>query len=431
MKIAIIGGGMAGLGAAYQLSRSGHEVTIFEKSASLGGLAATVVVGGEALEAFYHHMFPSYLDFFEVAAEMGIRDSIFFRRAKMGVFYNRTVYPFSGPLDLLRFAPVGFFDRLRAGWAIARLKLVRDWRVFENLSARDWLIKKFGARVYQVLWEPLLKSKFGRYAGGISMAWFWSRIYERPARFGYFRGSFAVFTDALAAHLARRGVKIQLLSPVREIKREGGKISLHLPDKQPEIFDKVIVAAPPEPFAALVGSLMPPEYSLSLKELAYVGTICAILVLRRRLSEYYWLNMNDPDIPFVAVVEQTNFVSPETYGGNHVVYLSKYLDAVDPFYRLKDEEVLVAFLPWLKFINPEFREDWILERYVFRAPHTQPVIPVAYQRRRPSFRTPDKDVWWVSMSHIYPWDRGADHSFHAGRELARELIAAQTADAKV
>ncbi len=57
-----------------------------------------------------------------------------------------------------------------------------------------------------------------------------------------------------------------------------------------------------------------------------------VLELRHSLSDTYWLNVNDPSFPYVGIIEHTNFESPESYGGSHIVYLSKYLPASDPLY---------------------------------------------------------------------------------------------------
>ena len=57
MKVAIIGGGVGGLGAGYEIAKAGHQVVIFEKAPFLGGLASTFNVGGGRLERFFHHLF--------------------------------------------------------------------------------------------------------------------------------------------------------------------------------------------------------------------------------------------------------------------------------------------------------------------------------------------------------------------------------------
>lgn len=422
MKIAIIGGGMAGLGVAYELSKKGHSVSIFEKGKRLGGLAVSSFIDGVPIESFYHHMFPTYYDFFEIAEEIGIKDKIFFTKAKTGVFYDGKVYPFSSPIDLLLFKPVSFFDRLKTGFWTLYLKKKRSWNTFENVTAKSWLKEKFGERVYDVMWRPLLESKFGKYTDEIGMTWFWSRIYERPSKFGYFEGGFNILVESLSSFLIKNGVVLNLNAEVLSLTKNDKDFSIKLLNGSEEKFDQVVVAAPPIPFSKVAHNLLPRDYVFNLENFRYVGTICAILVLKEHLTNYYWLNINDENSPFVAVVEQTNFVPEDTYKGKHPIYLSRYIDSSDPFYQLSEQEIWNRFLGSLKKIIPSFNESMIEEKYLFKAPFTQPVIKTNYKYIKPSFNTPCDGLWWVSMSHIYPWDRGTDHSFHEGRELARQLI---------
>lgn len=423
MKIAIIGGGMAGLGAAYELTQENiHEVTIFERSKRLGGLASTVKVSGEQLEAFYHHLFPNCHDIIEVSDKLGISNDFFLKHAKSGIFYGEKIFPFDTAFDLLRFNPLNFWERLRTGLVLASLRLVRNWKRFERVSAHEWSRRKFGERAYSVIWEPLLESKFGSYSRDIGMSWFWGRIYERPSRFGYFRGSFATLIDRLGKYLESKGIKIVLGKEIKKIERGQDNTFILTMDDKIEVFDHVIIAAAPEPLSKIAASVLPGDFLNGLGRYKYLGVLCAIVVLKQHLTGYYWINMNEKDSPFLGIIEQTNFVPPETYGGFHPIYLPRYLDTGSDLYHLSDEEVWSRYLPALKKINGNFNEDWIVEKCIFRAPFAQPVITPDYRKILPSYKTPVPNLWWVSMSHVYPWDRGMEHSFHAGKELAQELL---------
>ena len=52
--------------------------------------------------------------------------------------------------------------------------------------------------------------------------------------------------------------------------------------------------------------------------------------LDRTLSDTYWLDVGDPTIPITGVIEHTNMQRPETYGGAHLVYISRYLAPNNP-----------------------------------------------------------------------------------------------------
>lgn len=73
MKIAIVGAGIAGLGAAHELITRGHEVTVFEASARAGGHVHTVVAEGHAIDmGFIVCNRERYPNFFALLAELGV-----------------------------------------------------------------------------------------------------------------------------------------------------------------------------------------------------------------------------------------------------------------------------------------------------------------------------------------------------------------------
>src|SRR3989338_8535302 len=422
-KIAIIGGGFGGLGAAYQLAQSRRdvEVHIFERSAELGGLAGSFPVGGSYLEQYYHHMFPDYHDIIGLCKDLGIGDNIFFKKAASGSFVNGKLYPFNSVIDVLQFTPLSFFDRLRLGFGIAYLRLTKNWKKFENITAAEWLKKYFGQRVYEIMWRPLLEGKFGECAEQVSMVWFWSRIWERPMQFGYIRGGFKALTDALGKRLKNLGVHIHFKAGVTLFEHDSaGKFIVNVSDTN-EIFDAVVVAATPMVFLR-ISPWLPESYRAGLTQLRYSGTISLVLTLGRSFSPYYWLNIQDLSLPILAVVEHTNFVGQEHYGGNHLLYVAKYIDPESALYRMPDAELLELYLASLEKINPAFDRSWVKDWKLFRAPATQPIVKAGYQHMRPRIKTPVLNLYFVSMSHIYPWDRGTERSFRLGKEAGDIII---------
>ncbi|WP_431777981.1 NAD(P)-binding protein [Ottowia caeni] len=70
-RIAILGGGYTGMVAAHDLCRK-HDVTLYERSHSLGGLADDFTLHGTPLERAYHHLFRSDKDIIQLAEQLGI-----------------------------------------------------------------------------------------------------------------------------------------------------------------------------------------------------------------------------------------------------------------------------------------------------------------------------------------------------------------------
>ena len=93
MKVAIIGGGLAGLTAAYRLLQSGHEVALYEAGPELGGLVRTFDAGGEPLEAFYHHIFTTDTTIIAMIEELGLGDRLVWKQSKVGFFRDGKPLP--------------------------------------------------------------------------------------------------------------------------------------------------------------------------------------------------------------------------------------------------------------------------------------------------------------------------------------------------
>ena len=79
---------------------------------------------------------------------------------------------------------------------------------------------------------------------------------------------------------------------------------------------------------------LPEDYRPDTNGARAYGAHCLVLALDRPLTESYWMNVNDPGFPFMALVEHTNYMAPADYGGRHLVYLGNYRPMDDPLLRM-------------------------------------------------------------------------------------------------
>ena len=433
MRVGIIGGGVGGLGAGYELAKQGHQVALFERAPFLGGLASTFDVGGGRLERFYHHLFLSDRVIIGLLQELGLGGRLIWESPKTGWLYRGRIYPFTTPMDLLRFTPVSFIDRVRMGLVALYLQRVKNWRKFEGTTAAEFMRKWVGRRNYEVIWEPLLKGKFTVYHDQIAMPWLWSKFATRVAsrdrafkeKLGYIRGSWGLLIDALERRIKELGGETYTGTSVVRILTEEGRatgLTIQGPDGQQSQrpFDLVIATIPGFALPQLVD--LPEEYVTRLQGVEYEGAIAVIWVLKHSLSPIYWLNVADADIPFLLVLEQTNLLPPSEYGGKHIVYTANYVTRDDHRWTMDAEEIVRDYTPHLKKINPEFDESWIESYYLHKEPAAQPIIKVNYRERIPSTRTPVKGLWLAAMSQVYPEDRGTNYSIRLGMQVAHQAI---------
>lgn len=429
-RVAIVGGGYCGLAAAYDLARGGSSVTLYESESSLGGLAGSFELSpGVWLEKFYHHWFSSDRAIMDWLREIGAGDLIEEKVSQTGLYYANSIFRLSSPFDLLSFTPLPLIDRVRTGLMVLAARRVEDWRELESQSAEEWIRRYAGKKSFEVIWRPLLEGKFGAVWRDVSAVWFWNKMKLRGGSRGkgsketlyYLKGGFRAALERIKGALNEHGVVIKCSHPVGKIERSAdGALYLDTPAGT-ERFDAVLVTTPLPLFLSMVPQL-PEDYRKNCASIPFLGNVCLVLRLRRSLSSTYWLNVADPEFPFVGIIEHTNFDDPAHYGGEHIAYLSKYLPTTDPLFTMDDDELVRFTIPHVQRIFPAFSADWIVGSSVWRAAYSQPVVVKQYSSLIPPFRTPVEGVWVSTMAQIYPEDRGTNYAVQYGRAVAREML---------
>jgi protoporphyrinogen oxidase len=442
LNIAIIGAGAAGLAAAWDLARAGHAVTVYESESAVGGLAAGFrdPAWAWSLEKFYHHWFATDKDVLGLIAEIGHADKVRFYAPTTSVWHARGAFPLdkavlpsallSRVATVLRMPDLNLIDKFRFGLVGILLKLYPNGITLEKYTADAWMERAVGRRAHALVWRPLLIGKFGELYDQVNMAWFWARIYKRTAKLGTYVGGFQAMLEDLAEAVRGAGATIYLDTPIARITaRPDGGLDVDAGTRRGR-YDRVICTAGPGLLLRLAPDL-PEAYASQVRALRSLGAVALILALDRQLMTdgTYWLNLpaTSPDrtknpFPFLALVEHTNYVSPEHFGGDHIVYLGDYVPADHEYFRLSEDELAARFIPALTRVNPAFTPAWIRRRWLFRAPYAQPVPLVNHTQRLPPLQTPLPGLLWASMSQVYPWDRGTNYAVEIGRRAARQVL---------
>jgi len=425
--VVVIGGGFTGLAAAYELARRGRAVTVLEKEVEVGGLAGSFQIEGNNLEKFYHHWFITDEYIIRLAKELGVEGQLLHCQSHTGMYLDHRFYKLSSPGDVLKFTPLGLRDRVRLGLLVLRARRVKDWKKLESITAQDWLMGLCGEKVFRTVWEPLLRGKFGSYASSVSAVWFWNKLVLRGGSRGrsghevlvYYRGGFAGLVEKIVGEITAAGGVIKTATAAEEILAADGRIN-GVRTAQGIIPAQAVIATPALPIIAELGKgCLPREYLEQLRKIEYLANICLVLELSQSLSEIYWLNVNDPSFPFVGIIEHTNFQPLASYGGRHIIYLSKYLPPTEKLYQMTGKEIFEFSLPHIKNLFPKFVSDWVLQYSVFKAPYAQPVVVCNYSRLIPPHETPIEGLYIASMAQIYPEDRGTNYAVREGRNAGR------------
>ena len=423
MKVGILGGGFTGLTLAYELLKKGYQISLFEAQPYWGGLVASFEpLPGVFVERFYHHLFTNDSEILSFLTELGLSGELRVLDGKTSHYYKEKIYSLDSPSSVLRFAPLNVLDRLRFGFVTLFLKLWPWGELWHGERAYTWVQKWYGKRVSVVVWEPLLKGKFAGYYSEISMTWLWARIKKRTPKLVYPMGGFQTIINRLVGLLKVGGAKLKLESPIESLRLDKNGKWVVGREGADEIFDKIVLTTSLRSIPKFLPNLKT-EYLENIDSIKYINALVVLLVLRRKLTPHYWINIADTGFPFLVIGEQSNLFGLNYYQGRSLVYLGNYLPDGQAQLSLSAEELLDLYEPYLKKLNPDFDRSWVEKVYKFVGPFAQPIVDTKYRERIPGFEIQGyPNLYLATMAQVYPWDRGTNYAVKLAQDLAKKYF---------
>lgn len=405
-RVAIVGGGILGMTAAYRLARAGVQVSLYERSNDLGGLVGSFDFAGTPVDRFYHVILPTDDRVVGLADELGLGDRFRYRPTRVGFYGDGRLFSMTSPLEFLRFPLLRPHERARLAAFVARCQLTKGHDALDETPLLEWLERSCGRGVVEKLWKPLLDSKFDGQYDDLPATYIWARTRrmggtrDRSGRevMGWLEGGYQTLIDALEARIRMLGGEIRAGVAVEQIAggREGA--TGIVVDGRYRPFDLVLCTLAP-PMARRL--LAPPLLEAAPADhCRYLGVVCLLLRTRRSISPYYHLNITDRRVPLTTVVETTHVVDPDKVGG-HLLYVSKYVDQSSPLQSRPLEEIQASFLGHLRTIFPDVSDDDVLDAVVQRARVTEPVHRVGGAANLPDM-FPVPGLALASTAHVYP-----------------------------
>jgi protoporphyrinogen oxidase len=394
-SLAVVGGGITGLTAAYTLLRQGVDVTLFEVQPSIGGLSATHDFGPFRWDRFYHCILTSDEWLLALIDDLGLSPRLQWRKTEVGFYSRDALHRMTGPGDLLRFPCLSVLSKIRFGLGILYAAYLCNGSGLESVPLKEWVIRAFGHTVYREMWEPLLRCKLGELQSEASAAFLWStirRLYstrdkgiQKREQLGYIEGGYRVVLDRLVEEVRALGGRIYLGVKLNHIEAipDGIRVAARGAFKD---FDGCLLTVPAPAILSIVRGLSQ-QYRARLSAPKYLGIVCAALVLKRSLSPYYLTNVTQ-DVPFTGIVEMTNLIDRASLtAGRTLVYLPKYTAPGDPLFELSDDQVWGRFSPALFRMHPTLQALEIESVHIFRERYVQPVPILNYSAYAPTIAT--------------------------------------------
>lgn len=411
MKIVIVGGGLLGLSMAYYFSCNGYTDTIvIEKNKNLGGACSWIEVDKTIVDRFYHVILAQDGVVLNLMEEIGIKDRYGFANARMGIFNGAKTYSVTTPGDILKYPDLSFIDKTRLAFTLIYSRFIKDWESLEQRSAEEWLISVGGKNNYENLWKPIMRAKFGENISRLTAMDMWSRITRLSSSrktdlsqtMGYISGTPKTLIDRLESVLLERGVKIIKGNGANQIIAEHEKIlKIKLNSGEEIDGDQFFFTTPIPAFENIVPERFS-DYKNHLKQIEYMGNASLVLKLASPLNEYYMLNIKDMNAPFTGVIGLSSIYPKTDFDGCSIFYISKYLKASDAFFKLDKESMLSMYMPYLKKINPDFNESWIMGYEVSKSRYAEPFHHIGYSKSIPSISTIFTNGLLATSAHVYP-----------------------------
>lgn len=437
VRVAVVGAGYTGLVAAYRLACRGHEVELLERGHDAGGLAGDFRMHGACVEKSYHVVVPTDDYLVALIEELGLGSRLAWPHSRVCFFHGSRIYPFNGPVDLLRFSPLPVLDRLRVGLTIAVLQRTkRTWRKFDRVTAATWMRRHAGDAAYEVMWAPLLRGKFDRFHDRVSMQWLWGRIKQRVdirrpgvggETLGVLAGGYHVLTQELLRRLADAGVVTRYGTEVQELRWDPASRKVRAALGQgagatgSASYDKVVVTGPSPVFARMIegASEATPDQLALLRAVPYLGAVSLVFSSTQVISDYFWHNISAPAWPFLVFINLTCLRDPAEFGGRQIYYIASYVDHDDPMFGEPEDALVGRWFDALARMFPAFDRSRVEERALFRMRYAQHVVEPGYAQRIPPYRSAVPGVYLANFSQIYPQDRGTNFSIREGDRIAR------------
>jgi protoporphyrinogen oxidase len=394
---------------ALRFVQHGHEVTLFERAEHLGGLASAWNLGDVVWDRHYHVTLLSDSFTRSLLAELGLEKEMRWVETKTGFYTDGRLHSMSSALEFLRFSPLGLFSKTRLAGTILYASRIKNWRRLEGIPVADWLRRWSGAKTFDRIWLPLLRSKLGERYKETSAAFIWATIARMYAArrtglkkemFGYVPGGYARVLEVFHNRLLEEGVRVELGAEVSRISNRAlDGIVVDIKGKESETFDHVVVTLAPPIAAKLCPDLNDGEQT-RLSGVEYQGIICASVLLKRPLADYYITNLTDEGLPFTAVIEMTALVDPAEIGGHTLVYLPRYLASDDPALNDSDDAWRDRFMAALLRMYPHLDSEDLVSFSVSRERFVYPLPTIGYSKRMPSRKTSVPGLYMVNSAQI-------------------------------
>ena len=401
----ILGGGLTGLTAAYRLDRAGRRSVVLEADAEFGGASRTLVYRDEfRFDLGGHRLYTRLPDVLDLVKDLVGDDLLEVpRKSRILIGGEFADYPLTFRSAL---TALGIWT---AGGVVASYLAERAKRLVRprpEVTFEDWVVRRFGRKLYSIYFAPYSEKVWGVPCDRISADFAAQRIRglsmreavrnalrrggEGPAtlaqKFWYPRLGFGRIPETMVERMPEGSVVTN--ARVTEIRHDGSRIRSVLAGGKEYEAETVITTIPISDFVTMLRPEAPRELIEAAGRLKFRDLIVCFLAFdRERVTDDQWLYIPSTSLRVGRVHEPVNWsrdMAPEGYT-SLVAEIFCFRD--EPIWRESDDTITAIAageLAGLGLIRQDdvlglVREDDVTGGMVVRVPKAYPVYEMGYE----------------------------------------------------
>lgn len=366
-RVAVLGGGVAGLSAAWKLAEAGVGVDLYEAAPVLGGMAGSMHRNGYIWD-FGPHRFHSANPVIINTVQDLLGDDLRGRQRKTRVYFmNRFFdYPLNAS-NLLTNLPKSVAALSLADFMV--MKVRQKFKPAVDDSFESWVVNRFGRRLYDIYFGPYTAKVWGRDPKQLSASWAAQRVAvvdlwdlllrvtklrrgdngfhhsEFKDDFWYPRYGIGQIADGLAERASNHGAKLHTGARVTAVEHDGSAIRAVRYEmngiEQIQECDAVVNTLPLPLLVKLLRPEPPAAVLAAANALDYRAMIFVFLEIDKpSVTQDHWVYFPDPQIVFNRISEMKNFSEDAAPSGKTSLTLEITCDVGDEIWNTPEDELL-------------------------------------------------------------------------------------------
>jgi protoporphyrinogen oxidase len=400
-KIIIMGGGLAGLAAGYELSHAGKKVVIIEKWEDVGGLARTLEVNGFRFDTGPHRWYTKSNMVNEWMLDL-LGDEVIKVPRLTRIYFDHQFFYYPIKLqNALNGIGIGRAIMSVVDYIIARLKS----RLFKPVlkTMEDGYINQFGKTLYETFFKRYSEKLWGVDCTEISIDWVGQRtrglniltiiksafikskdVVSLIDEFSFPKNGIGRIADKLVEGIKKKGGEVMLDTEVIQVNHDKKTITSVIvktaKGKKEITGSHFISSIPLNDLVMAIAPRVDKEIVKLSDKLTYRDELqVALFIKKTHITPDTWIYVHPKEIPFMRVMEMDNWSDIMSPKGTTTLVFEIACNEGDSWWIKKDKEIIDlvsrSFVDEFKLVE---RKD-IIDGFVHRVPKEYPVYHIGYK----------------------------------------------------